>query len=288
MLYALDGQHAGQVQLVHLPGKERNGLKAGFTLGGAARKSSVVAQAVILRQIAKRETVAEQDGLTGRSIHGSLIVRVKSGQLFDISGSIRSIGILIVGVDLLQHGGNCAAKRLGVFQREPDMLVVLRFFLVVVFFCIVMLIGIFVVMVVFLFLHALDHFFGFNALAKSFQQVDDLHVLVGGIFQSIVHPVIRLAANIDEQVALGDFDDIIRGGLIAVQVNAIIQQHGHFGVIRLVTENFSDPIVFGKNRGDNAQSRFIRSRRLILLAAACQQTNGHYQRKAQGNYSFHG
>ena len=63
------------------------------------------------------------------------------------------------------------------------MLVVLRFFLVVVFFCIVMLIGIFVVVVVFLFLHTLDHFFGFNALAKSFQQVDDLHVLVGGIFQ---------------------------------------------------------------------------------------------------------
>ena len=27
---------------------------------------------------------------------------------------------------------------------------------------------------------------------------------------------------------------------------------------------------------------------LILLAAACQQANGHYQRKAQGNYSFHG
>ena len=170
------------------------------------------------------------------------------------------------------------------------MLVVLRFFLVVVFFCIVMLIGIFVVMVVvvFLFLHTLDHFFGFNALAKSFQQVDDLHVLVGGIFQSIVHPVIRLAANIDEQVALGDFDNIIRGGLIAVQVSAIIQQHGHFGVIRLVTENFSDPIVFGKNRGDDAQSRFIRSRLLILLAAACQQANGHHQHKAQGNYSFHG
>ena len=168
------------------------------------------------------------------------------------------------------------------------MLVVLRFFLMVVFFCIAMLIGIFAVVVVVLFLHALDHFFGFNALAKSFQQVDDLHVLVGGIFQSIVHPVIRLAANIDEQVALGDFDNIIRGGLIAVQVSAIIQQHGHFGVIRLVTENFSDPIVFGENRGDDAKSRFIRSRLLILLAAACQQANGHYQRKAQGNYSFHG
>ena len=58
-----------------------------------------------------------------------------------------------------------------------------------------------------------------------------------------------------------------------MQVSAIIQQHGHFGVIRLVTENFSDPIVFGENRGDDAQSRFIRSRLLILLAAACQQVN---------------
>ena len=92
-----------------------------------------------------------------------------------------------------------------------------------------------VVMVVICFLHTLDHFFCLDAVAKDIQQVDDFHVLVGGIFQSIVHPAVGLAAHIDEQVTVGDFDNVIGSGLIAVQVNAVIKQHRDFGVIGFVT-----------------------------------------------------
>lgn len=54
MLYALNGQNAGQIQFVHLFGKERNGFKAGFGFGGAAHKGGIVAQTVIVHQIAER------------------------------------------------------------------------------------------------------------------------------------------------------------------------------------------------------------------------------------------
>ena len=67
MILALNGQHAGQLQLIHLLCKERNGFKAGFALGGAARKGGVVAQTVVIHQIAEGETVAEQNGLARRA-----------------------------------------------------------------------------------------------------------------------------------------------------------------------------------------------------------------------------
>ena len=48
VVLALNGQHAGKSQLVHLFCKEGHHLKAGFALGGAARKGGVVAQTVIV------------------------------------------------------------------------------------------------------------------------------------------------------------------------------------------------------------------------------------------------
>ena len=33
----------------------------------------------------------------------------------------------------------------------------------------------------------------------------------------------------DEEVAVGNLDDVIRRGLVAVQVNAVAQQHGQIG-----------------------------------------------------------
>ena len=166
------------------------------------------------------------------------------------------------------------------------MLVVLRFFLLVVFFCIVMLIGIFVVMVVVVFLFCIPSTTS-SVLTRSpkTSRLMTFMFLLAAFFQSIVHSHPTRRPHIDEQVTRR-FDDIIRGGLIAVQVNAIIQQHGHFGVIRLVTENFSDPIVF--------RGKIVVTRNLVSSEAAgsfctqpAQQTNGHYQRKT-GNYSFHG
>ena len=80
-----------------------------------------------------------------------------------------------------------------------------------------------VVMVVFFLLHTLNGFFCFHGIAQHFQQIDDLHILVGGIFQSVIDPTVRFAADIDKEVAIRDFDNIISSGLVAVQVNTVVQ-----------------------------------------------------------------
>ena len=77
-------QQAGKSQLVHLLCKERNGFKAGLALGGAARKGGVVAQTVIIHQIAEGEAVAEQDSLARCAVHGGLIRAIQRGKLFNI------------------------------------------------------------------------------------------------------------------------------------------------------------------------------------------------------------
>ena len=81
-------QHAGKSQLVHLLCKERNSFKAGLALGGAARKGSIVAQTVVIHQIAEGETVAEQNGLARRAVHGRLVRAIQRGELFDVSRSV--------------------------------------------------------------------------------------------------------------------------------------------------------------------------------------------------------
>ena len=142
-----------------------------------------------------------------------------------------------------------------------------------------------VVVIMLRFLHTLDHFFGLDAVAKDIQQVDDLHILVGGIFQSIVHPAVGLTADIDKQVAVGNFDNIISSWLIAVQVNAVVQQHCDFSVVSLVTEDFFDPIVFGEDGGDNAQ--FVSLIGIVLLSAAGKNADERQKRKQQRSYFFH-
>ena len=83
-----------------------------------------------------------------------------------------------------------------------------------------------VVVGMFRFLHTLNGLFCFHGIAQHLQQVDDLHILVGSIFQDALHPAVRLTAHMDEEVAVGNLDDVIRRGLVAVQVNAVVQQHG--------------------------------------------------------------
>ena len=146
-----------------------------------------------------------------------------------------------------------------------------------------------VVVGVFRFLHTLNGLFCFHGIAQHLQQINDLHILVGGFLQRVIHPFIGLAAYIDEQVAVGNLDDVIRCGLIAVQVNTVVQQHGQVGALGLVAENFLDPVVFWENGGDNAQFIGIALARLcgILFAAAGKQADHHGQHKKQGNHFLH-
>ena len=131
-----------------------------------------------------------------------------------------------------------------------------------------------VTVVVAVLLHTLNGLLRFHGITQHFQQIDDLHISVGGVFQSIFHPAIGLAAHIDKQVAIGDFDNIIGGGLIAVQVNAVIQQHGDLGVIRLVAKDRPDPIVFGENGGDDLQ--FAGFSGILRLSAAGKDAGQHH------------
>ena len=82
------------------------------------------------------------------------------------------------------------------------------FLLVLVFLCIVMCMGILVLV---LLLHSLNDFFRFYGITQYLQQIDDLHIPVGGISQGILHPAVGLAAYIDKQVAIRNFNNIISG-----------------------------------------------------------------------------
>ena len=134
-------------------------------------------------------------------------------------------------------------------------------------------------------LHTLNGLLRFHGITQHLQQVDDLHIPVGGAFQSIFHPAIGLAAHIDKQVAIGDLDNIIGGGLIAVQVNAVIQQHGDLGVLRLVTQDRPDPIVCGEDGRDDLQ--FAGFSGILRLSAAGKDAGQHHKRKQQRSYLFH-
>jgi len=146
-----------------------------------------------------------------------------------------------------------------------------------------------VTVVVTVLLHPFNGLLRFYGISQHFQQVDDLSLLIVGVFQDALHPAIGLAAHVDEEVAVGNLDDVIRRGLVAVQVNAAAQQHGDLGIIRLVAENFLDPVVLRENGGDNAQFVGIALALLcgILFAAAGKQADRHGQHKKQGNHFLH-
>ena len=213
---------------------------------------------------------------------------IQRGQLLSISVSIGGVGILVVGVKLLQGSGNGINQGFGVLQGQPDVLVVFLFLVVPM-----------VLMVLFFRLHAFHSFFLFYGIPQDLQQVYDLPVLVASAFQSVLHPAVGLAAYIDKQVAVGELDEIVGGGLIAVQVNPLVQQHGDFGAVRLVPQNFTDPVVFREDGGDYADLLFrgrlglgpsrrgCNSRHFSLIRAAGQNSHQHQSREQCGKNILH-
>ena len=198
-------------------------------------------------------------------VHHRLIFAIQSGQLFQIGCSVGSIGIFVGRIDFFQCIGDGVAEGLGVLQGQPDVFIILRLIFILGFF--------------FLGLHAFYDFFLFYLLAQHIQQVDDLHILIGGFLQGILHPAIRFAANIDEQVTVRDLNDIICGGLIAVQIYAVVQKHGNLGMIGLVAEDFAHPVILRENSRDDFQRlaatlrcRQCRSGRRCGLPTATQNT----------------
>ena len=100
---------------------------------------------------------------------------------------------------------------------------------IVVFIVIVILIVILVTIVVVLFLifllHSFNDLFLNDFIAKYFEKVYGLHILVYGLFANVFYPLVRLAADIDEYVAGRDLNDILSGRLETVKISAVVQEH---------------------------------------------------------------
>ena len=86
----------------------------------------------------------------------------------------------------------------------------------------------------FLGLHTLDMFFFLDLVTEHIHQVNDLLVGVGRFFQGVVHPLVGLAADVEEEVAVGDLGDVVGGGLVAVQIHTVVQKYGEVCAVGLV------------------------------------------------------
>ena len=183
----------------------------------------------------------------------------------------------MLGVDPLQSLGDGAAKCFGIAKRKPHMLIVFFFLMLRR-----ILFG----------LHTGHKFLCFHGILQHIQQIDHFPIRVGRFLERILYPALRLAAHIQKQVAVGDLDHILRCRLIAVQVNAAVQQQGHIGIFCLITQNLFCPVIFRKNRGHDLHfillCAFIgyrhAARHAVSGAAACQKRSCHA--KCQGSCDF--
>ena len=68
-------------------------------------------------------------------------------------------------------------------------------------FVIVIFVMVIVVMLFFVFaLHAFNEFFFLNGITQLIHEVDNDHVLVDCFFERVFYPLVRLAADINEEV----------------------------------------------------------------------------------------
>ena len=201
-------------------------------------------------------------------------------------------------VDLSELFGNLLAHRLRISQRQPNVFVGLGFmvvimvirvavFLVRIVRMIVVMVMLFAFLVVVLgLLHAFDHFLKLYAVAQRVNEVDDLALRVGRARQRTLDPAVRLAADVDKQIALGDLDEIIRCGLVAVQIDTVVEQHGDLRPLALVAQNLACPVVLGEN-GRNDLELIALCGRLLARAASGEHARRDKQNHSGSNDFFH-
>ena len=141
------------------------------------------------------------------------------------------------------------------------------------------------------FLHAFYDLFLFDAVAQDFHQINGNQVGIVGRRQNVIDPLIGFAAHIDKQVAVGHSYNIVRSGLVIVQVNASIQEHGHICFFQSVSQDLADPVVFREDGGDDAERFFLgllfRCGSRLSTAAAGEKSQNQGQSYKQGNKLFH-
>ena len=110
-------------------------------------------------------------------------------------------------------------------------------------------------MIVFVF-HAFNDLFRDGIFAKKFQEVYDLHILVG-FYKCILDPFVRFAPDKHENIACGDLYDILRSRLEAVHINAVIQKQRQLDIIDVAARDLLYPVVFGEDRRDDLELAVI-------------------------------
>ena len=108
------------------------------------------------------------------------------------------------------------------------LLILLVFVMMLMFFIlfVLLLMGmrILIMVVMVMLFHAFHFFFYLCPVAHQFHQIKNSSFRITAFLQCLVHPLVRLAAHIDEQIAICNFQDILRTGLIAVHVHALFRQ----------------------------------------------------------------
>ena len=171
-------ENGGQRERIHLVCEEGDSFKTRLALGGATHKRGIILNTIIVHQIAKRESVTEEDNLAGSTIGCTTVLRFEFTNLGDIGGGIRLVGFGIRGIDTGKRFGDFTHQGGSVVQREPNMLIVFHFFVMVMFmfFCMLVMIVFMVVIIMFftvfmVMFHALDNFLLLNLFAEHFHQV---------------------------------------------------------------------------------------------------------------------
>ena len=104
--------------------------------------------------------------------------------------------------------------------------------------------------------HAFYDFLLFDGIVQHIQKINYLHVFIGCFLESVRHPAVGLAAYINKQIAGGNFQNVLCGGLVAVQIDTVVQKHGEVGVSRIVSENLPHPVIFRENSGHDVEMFF--------------------------------
>ena len=129
-------------------------------------------------------------------------------------------------------------------------------------------------------LHPFRQFFLQGQIPQPADQPNHFSVRIHRLFQGILHPEIRLAADIYKNIARGHLHDILRRRLETVRVHPVIQQQRHIRFRRLLAQNIHNPVVFRKNGGHNGETPVIRTvfraSRTDGSGTASRQTAGHY------------
>ena len=117
----------------------------------------------------------------------------------------------------------------------------------------------------------LDKEHGGSGLGKSLkiinhpvrENIHEVHVPPVFVFrlrQNILHPEVRLPADVQKQVAVRYRHNVLHTRIKAVQVHSALHQPCHLGFLRPVSKDIPHPVIFRKDRGyDPERLRFCKS-----------------------------